>query len=122
MSPEELELLVERFCFFNLTANEALQVLRDRFDKQTFTEIYSREEREWKATADMNPLAKFPLNDSDQQEAFFQAVEGVCREVDKIQSDYPAYVPPILHPSYVANDCSAGLSACLSPRIRPCTL
>ena len=93
MSPEEFELLVHRLYFFNLTADEALQILRDNLDKSTFGEIYTKEQQEWAAAADTNPLARFPLDDRDRQEAFFRAVEDVCRGVDKIQEDYPAYVP-----------------------------
>jgi len=94
---EELELWVNRYCFFNLTADEALQVLRDRLDNQTFTEIHSIEESQWKA----NPLAWFPPNDSDRQELFFRAIEKMCKGVEKMQNDYHACVLLVLHPSYV---------------------
>ena len=92
MSPEELELWASRVCFFNLAAEDALQVLRDDLNEATFAEIYTSEEREWRAGADTNPCARFPLHDSDRQDAFFRAVEDACRGVDKIRGgDYPAY-------------------------------
>jgi len=100
LSPEEIKLWVDRFCFFYNTAEDALQVLRDKLDKATFIEIYTREEEEWRAGADMNPCARFPLNDTNQQNAFFLLVEGVCRGFDKVLcGDYNAYVPPVLLPS-----------------------
>jgi len=101
MSHEELELLAIRYSFFHVAGDEALQVVHDHVDWSTYGEIYNTVEREWKATGDTNPLARFPLNDRDKQEEFFRAVEDVCRGVNKIRGDYPAYVSFISHPSYV---------------------
>ena len=97
---EGLELLVQRVCLFNKTADEALQVLRDNLDEQIFGEIYTKEKMDWEKTADTNPLARFPLNDGDRQDVFFREVEDLCRGAYEIQ-DYPAYVPLILHSAYV---------------------
>ena len=60
--PKELGLLVNRVCFFDETADEALQVLRDDPNKQTFLEIYAREEREWIAAAGLSRPLSFLRN------------------------------------------------------------
>lgn len=89
----ELEFWVQRTCRFHNTTEEALQVLRDDLNHRTFIEVYEKE-AEWRAGADKNPCAVFPLNDPVQQEVYFQAVEDMCDSVDRVpKDDYPAYAP-----------------------------
>lgn len=93
LSPTETELWVQRFCLFHDAAEDALQILRNSLDLQSFVDIYVSAEAEWNAEGpDKNPCFSFPLHDSIKQTSFFQAVEEVCKGVDQIpKDDYHKY-------------------------------